>query len=109
MRAFRFTHTGGARLLLASVTAGAQTAHSPTEPTDLAGSNESRPNLEQPTPTPVAFTEKTEILRNSDLELLLTNRGAGIREAELPGHVVENGAHVKISAGSEIPIGAILE
>ena len=53
--------------------------------------------------------EKTEILRNSDLELLLTNRGAGIREAVLPGHVVENGAHVKINANSEVPIGAILE
>ena len=89
--------------------ASAPLARSPAEPANPGGSTESRPPLDQPTPTPVAFTEKTEILRNSDLELLLTNRGAGIREAELPGHLMENGAHVKINANSEVPIGAILE
>ncbi|MEP6685394.1 MAG: membrane protein insertase YidC [Verrucomicrobiota bacterium] len=85
---------------LASAIPSAQQVQLPAEPDK---------SVDQPTPTPASFTEKTEVLRNADLELLLTNRGAGIREANLPGHVMENGAHVKINANSDVPIGAILE
>jgi len=83
----------------------------PSAPTNPSGSTEARPPVDQPSPTPgpVSFAERTEILRNSDLALLLTNRGGGIKEATLPGHTVESGANVRLNPGSDIPIGAILE
>ncbi len=84
-------------------------AEQPSASISPSGSTESRPAPNQPASTPIPFVEKTEILRNSDLELLLTNRGGGIKEAVLREHVVENGAHVKINANSEVPIGAILQ
>src|ERR1700675_2018009 len=74
------------------VPAASATGTPPAEPIGPNGSTSSRPTANQPAPTPAAFTEKTEILSNADLELLLTNRGAGIREAVLPGHAMENGA-----------------
>jgi YidC/Oxa1 family membrane protein insertase len=91
------------------VPAASATGTPPAEPIIPNRSTESRPTANQPASTPAAFTEKTEILSNADLELLLTNRGAGIREAVLPGHTMENGADVKINANSEVPIGALLE
>lgn len=68
-----------------------------------------------PSPTaagePIApFEEKSEILRNDDLELRLTNRGGGIAEAHLLRHVGENGdGAVVLNAGREVPIGAVLD
>src|SRR5437868_11900033 len=41
------------------------------------------PSQTFPRPTPGAFVEKTETLRNSDIELHLTNRGGGISEVVL--------------------------
>jgi YidC/Oxa1 family membrane protein insertase len=87
-------------------------------PAATPGSTESRPTesaaapnepTPAPTPTPEAFVEKTTTLRNSDLELLLTNRGGGIAEAILPKHRAENGQPVKLSAHQSLPIGAIIE
>src|SRR6476646_381837 len=65
-----------------SATPGTSVAK-PSTPTNPSGSTEARPPVDQPSPTPapVSFAERTEILRNSDLELLLTNRGGGIKEA----------------------------
>jgi YidC/Oxa1 family membrane protein insertase len=73
-----------------------------------------------PSPTPVAeaapssaptpsFAEKIETLRNSDVELRLTNRGGGIKEAVLLRQIAENGQRVVLNSDQSAPIGAILE
>jgi YidC/Oxa1 family membrane protein insertase len=66
-----------------------------------------------PTPAPVAtippFVEKTEALGNGDVELRLTNRGAGISEAVLLNHTVQNGQRVVLNAPEHTPIGAFVE
>src|SRR5439155_7547999 len=63
----------------------------------------------QPLSTPLPFAEKTETLRNSDLELVLTNRGGGIAKAILPTHAAENGRRLLLNAIDRNPIGAIVE
>src|SRR5881409_946603 len=74
-----------------------------------------------PAPTPVAeatlksaeasptFAEKIETLRNSDVELRLTNRGGGIKEAVLLRQMAEKGQHVVLNSAQNAPIGAIIE
>jgi len=73
-----------------------------------------------PLPTPVAeaapgiaptpsFAEKIETLRNSDVELRLTNRGGGIKEAILLRQIAEKGQRVVLNSDQSAPIGAILE
>jgi YidC/Oxa1 family membrane protein insertase len=73
-----------------------------------------------PSPTPVAeaapsseptpsFAEKLETLRNSDVELRLTNRGGGIKEAVLLRQIAEKGQHVILNSDQSAPIGAIIE
>jgi YidC/Oxa1 family membrane protein insertase len=66
-----------------------------------------------PTPAPVAsipsFTEKSESLANDDVELHLTNRGAGISEAVLLKHAVDNGQRVTMNSADHTPIGAIIQ
>ncbi len=66
-----------------------------------------------PSPSPVAsippFAEKTEALRNDDVELRLTNRGAGISEAVLLKHAGDNGQQVVLNSPDHTPIGAIIE
>ena len=62
-----------------------------------------------PTPTPRPFAEQTATLKNSDLELLLSNRGAGIAEAVLPKHKDENGRPLRLNDPERLPIGALIE
>jgi len=66
-----------------------------------------------PTATPAAsvapLVEKIEPLRNADVELRLTNRGAGISEAVLLNHGIENGQRVILNSPEHTPIGAIVE
>src|SRR5206468_12598891 len=66
-----------------------------------------------PTPTPVqpgpTFPEKIETLRNADVELRLTNRGGGIKEAVLLNQVAEKGERVVLNSVEFAPIGAIIE
>jgi YidC/Oxa1 family membrane protein insertase len=66
-----------------------------------------------PTPSPAAsvpaFAEKSETLRNDDVELHLTNRGAGISDAVLLKHTLDNGQRVVMNAVDHTPIGAIVE
>ena len=66
-----------------------------------------------PNPSPAAsiapFVEQTEALRNEDVELRLTNRGAGISEAVLLKHAAENGQRVVLNSPEHTPIGAIIE
>jgi YidC/Oxa1 family membrane protein insertase len=53
--------------------------------------------------------EKSETIRNSDIEFHLTNRGGAISEAILLNHVAENGQHVILNGPDRLPIGAIVE
>ncbi len=57
-----------------------------------------------------AFEEKTETMRNSDVEFRLTNRGGGISEVRLLNHAAENGkGEVVLNSPEHLPIGAIVE
>jgi YidC/Oxa1 family membrane protein insertase len=56
-----------------------------------------------------SFAEKTETLRNSDIELRLTNRGGGIKEAILLKQMAEKGQRVVLNSTQSAPIGAIVE
>jgi YidC/Oxa1 family membrane protein insertase len=79
------------------------------------------PAILAPSPTPVAeatpssgesvpsFAEKIETLRNSDVELRLTNRGGGIKEAVLLRQVAEKGQPVILNSDKSAPIGALIE
>ena len=63
--------------------------------------------------TPVAqstpeFAESTETLRNDDVELHLTNRGGGIRDAILLNHIGQEDQRVVLNSKNQTPIGAIL-
>jgi YidC/Oxa1 family membrane protein insertase len=60
----------------------------------------------QPTPT---FAEKTETLRNDDVELHLTNRGGGIREAVLLNHISQGNDRVTLNSKDLPPIGAMID
>src|SRR5216110_1933939 len=59
--------------------------------------------------TAPSFPEKIETLRNSDVELRLTNRGGGIKEAVLLKQMAEKGQHVVLNSAQNAPIGAIIE
>src|SRR6266436_2505264 len=79
------------------------------------------PAILAPSPTPVAeatpgsgesapsFAEKIETLRNSDLELHLTTRGGGIKEAVLLRQIAEKDQRVVLNSNQTTPIGAIIE
>src|SRR5436190_24014328 len=56
-----------------------------------------------------SFAEKIETLRNSDVELRLTNRGGGIKEAVLLRQVAEKGQRVALNSAENAPIGALIE
>jgi len=56
-----------------------------------------------------AFAEKAETLRNDDVELHLTNRGGGIREAALLNHIGQGDQRVIINSKDQLPIGAMIE
>src|SRR2546430_6966208 len=78
------------------------TIASPTPP----AAPEVAPNAAEPVPS---FPEKIEALRNSDVELHLTNRGGGIKEAVLLKQVAEKGQRVVLNSAESAPIGAITE
>ena len=65
-----------------------------------------------PAPTPQStpeFPEKTETLRNDDVELHLTNRGGGISEAVLLNHLGQGDQRVVLNSKDQPPIGAIID
>ena len=73
----------------------------------------STPAVPEATPKAVepesSFAEKIETLRNSDVELRLTNRGGGIKEAVLLRQIAEKGQLVVLNSAQSAPIGAIIE
>jgi YidC/Oxa1 family membrane protein insertase len=56
-----------------------------------------------------SFAEKTEALRNSDVELRLTNRGGGISEAVILNQIAEDDKRVVLNSPEHTPIGAIVD
>ena len=80
----------------------AATIASPTPP----AAAEVAPKTAEPVPS---FPEKIETLRNSDVELRLTNRGGGIKEAVLLKQVSENGQRVVLNSAESAPIGSLIE
>jgi membrane protein insertase, YidC/Oxa1 family, C-terminal domain len=74
-------------------------------PTPLAAPA-ATPKTGEPVPS---FPEKIETLRNSDVELRLTNRGGGIKEVILLRQVAEKGEPVVLNSADSAPIGAIIE
>src|SRR5438105_2988696 len=56
-----------------------------------------------------AFAEKTETLRNDDVELHLTNRGGGIAEAMLLNQLAQGDKRVILNSKDQPPIGAIID
>ena len=62
-----------------------------------------------PSPSIAPFPETTETLRNTDLELHLTNRGGGITKAVLLNHVGEQDRRVTLNSDEHPPIGAIVD
>jgi YidC/Oxa1 family membrane protein insertase len=56
-----------------------------------------------------SFPERIETLRNSEVELRLTNRGGGIKEAILLKQVAEKGERAVLNSAGSAPIGAIIE
>jgi YidC/Oxa1 family membrane protein insertase len=56
-----------------------------------------------------SFAEKTEALRNSDVELRLTNRGGGISEAVMLNHIAEDSKRVILNSPKQMPIGAMVD
>src|SRR5438132_7306605 len=93
---------GGARGQTSPRPTPAILAPSPS-PTPVA---EAAPSTREPVPS---FAEKIETLRNSDVELRLTNRGGGIKEAVLLKQVAENGQPVILNSDKSAPIGALIE
>lgn len=94
----------------------------------LAGSPTPAPSVSAtaatppPAPSPVAsaapapsaapqFAEKSETLRNEDVELHLTNRGGGIAEAVLVNHISskDDPRQIVLNSKEQTPIGAIID
>src|SRR5215469_17974127 len=67
---------------------------------------ETAPTSVEPVPS---FTEKIETLRNSDVELRLTNRGGGNAEAVLLNQIAEDDRRVIVNSPKHTPIGAIVD
>src|ERR1700719_1387899 len=96
------------------------TSVSSPAPTPLAGTSASAVPLASLSPAPApaatpaveaspAFAEKNETLRNDDVELHLTNRGGGIKEAVLLNHIGQGGERVVLNSKEGLPIGAMIE
>jgi YidC/Oxa1 family membrane protein insertase len=54
------------------------------------------------------FAERMDVLRNSDAELRLTNRGGAISEVVLLNHATDNGQRVILNSKDRAPIGALM-
>src|SRR6266436_1357376 len=85
--------------------ATASASAAPLTPSSPAAAATATPAAEA---TP-AFAEKAEILRNDDVELRLTNRGGGIREASLLNQIAQGDKRVVINSKDQLPIGAMIE
>jgi YidC/Oxa1 family membrane protein insertase len=91
---------------------GAPGQASPTPPPQAPAASpppavpEATPKAAEAVPS---FPEKIETLRNSDIELRLTNRGGAIKEAVLLKQMAEKGQRVILNSDQSAPIGALIE
>src|SRR6266478_2107586 len=96
----------------APVTAASGQASPTTPPTVLVPSPspfatpEAVPQGVETVPT---FAEKVDTLRNSDVELRLTNRGGGVSEAVMLSHIAEDAKRVILNSPKHMPIGAMVD
>src|SRR2546429_6079688 len=95
-------HAGATRAHASSPATPIMVGPSPF-PTPVA---EATPATREPAPS---FAEKIQTLRNSDLELRLTNRGGGIKEAVLLRQIAEKDQRVVLNSNQSTPIGVIIE
>jgi YidC/Oxa1 family membrane protein insertase len=102
-----------------------QMAPRPAPVTAVSGhaSPTTAPQVRVPSPSPLAtpeavpqsvetaptFVEKVETLRNSDVELRLTNRGGGISEAVMLSHIAEDAKRVVLNSAKYMPIGVMVD
>jgi YidC/Oxa1 family membrane protein insertase len=79
--------------------------------TPIAASSPAQAPLAAASPAAVvaSFAQKTETLRNRDVELHLTNRGGGIAEAVFLNHKAERNEPVVVNSPERMPIGAIID
>ena len=56
-----------------------------------------------------SFERQTQVLRNDDVELTITNRGGGIEQAKLLNHIAQGDQRVVLNSTERTPIGAIIE
>jgi YidC/Oxa1 family membrane protein insertase len=86
---------------------------SPTTTPSIISASPSPLAAPEPTPHEVesapGFAEKIETLRNSDVELRLTNRGGGISEAVILNHIAEGSNRVTLNSPKHTPIGAMID
>jgi YidC/Oxa1 family membrane protein insertase len=101
---------------IAPRTAPATAAHGQASPTATPVTLSASPSpLATPEASPQgvesgpSFAEKTEALRNSDVELRLTNRGGGISEAVMLNHIAEDSKRVILNSPKQMPIGAMVD
>jgi YidC/Oxa1 family membrane protein insertase len=96
----------------APVTAGSGQASPTTTPAVLVPSPSPLATPEAATQgleTVPTFAEKVETLRNSDVELRLTNRGGGITEAVMLNQIAEDAKRVILNSPKHTPIGAMID
>src|ERR1051325_3507056 len=86
-----------------------QSSPTPTVSPQAAPSVTASPSVSPaPAETVAEFAEKIETLRNSDIELELTNRGGGIKQVVLLNHVAEKG-RVILNNPESVPVGVIMD
>ena len=91
-----------------SPTPAASVSSSPPAASASANPSASPAASAQPSPSVAPFAEVTDTLRNSDLELHLTNRGGGIAKAVLLNHLAEQERRVTLNSEEHPPIGAVV-
>ena len=64
--------------------------------------------VQPPVEAVAEFEERTEVLRNPDMELRLTNRGGGISEVVLLNHKAETAGPVVLNTPKDLPIGSLI-
>jgi YidC/Oxa1 family membrane protein insertase len=67
------------------------------------------PTATPPTQSAPEFAEKIETLRNDDVEVHVTNRGGGIRDAVLLNHIGQGDQRVVLNSKDLPPIAAIID
>src|SRR4051812_27213757 len=85
----------------ATVSAARASSASPTasfSPSGITAATPTPAPTAQPSPSVAPIAAATETIRNSDVELYLTNRGGGIEKAVLLNHIAEEDRRVTLNS-----------